>query len=403
MMFEMIAAQCANVIVPEATSAALRYYNSGNLLWIINQTWGFVIPLLFLFTGFSAKLAGFSEKLGRRWFWIISIYLILFIAIMTLLDFPLDYYGEFLRQHAYGLSTQSFGGWINNYWKSVVILMVTAVAFIWIFYLLLRKSPRRWWLYGALVSTGIMFILNVVQPIWIDPLFNHFGPMKNKELEAQILDLAARAGIKGGRIYEVDKSAETKTLNAYVIGFGATKRIVLWDTTIQQMTPDQLLFVMGHEMGHFVLHHMWWAMAYETALTFLVFYLTYRSANFLLARYQDRFGFYYLYDIASIPLFVFLTSFYLLLLAPVSNYFSRALEHHADIFGLEITQNNQAAGEAFLILQKENLANPRPGPIFKIWRSTHPPLGERIDFTNTYCPWVENEELKYSKFFNSRE
>jgi Zn-dependent protease with chaperone function len=241
----------------------------------------------------------------------------------------------------------------------------------------------------------------LIQPIWIDPLFNRFQPMKNKELEQKILNLASRAKIENGRVFEVDKSQDTTMLNAYVIGVGSSNRIVLWDTTINKLSEDQLLFVMGHEMGHYVLHHIWWGLAFYGLLGFAIFYLTYRSANVLMHRFHHRFGFRHLSDIGSFPLLLLLTGFYLLLSAPLSNYFSRTIEHHADEFGLEITQNNQAAGEAFVALQQQNLANPRPGALYKFWRSTHPPLGERIDFCNSYCPASQGLPLKYQKFFNS--
>lgn len=395
----MLAAGCANVVVPEATAEAMKYYSSGNILWLIGQAWGFIVPLLILFTGFSGKLSTFSARWGKVWFFTIALYLVLYGLITTALSLPLDYYSSFIRQHAYGLSTETLAKWFGDYGKSFLVGLAVAIAFVWVFYLLLKKSPRRWWFYSALVSTGFMFIMIVVQPIWIDPLFNNFGPMKNEKLEQKILNLASRAGIDNGRIFEVDKSSETKTLNAYVVGIGAAKRIVLWDTTIQQLNTDELLFVMGHEMGHYVLHHMWWGLGYFTALSFAVFFLTYLSANYLMKRYKWRFGFAHLYNIGSIPLLLVLTSFYMLLFSPLTNCFSRHLEHQADIFGLEITQNNKAAGMAFLILQKENLANPRPGPIFNMWRGSHPPLGERIDFCNNYCPWEDGEPLKYGKYF----
>ncbi len=400
-MLDFLAAlpECAQVVVPEATQQAMRYYNSGNILWIVNQAWSLIVPLLFLLWGFSGKLSGFAQKCGRMWYFTIVIYLVLFLSISQLLQFPLDFYAGYLRQHEYGLSTEALGHWFSNYGKSFLVGLISAVAFVWIFYLVLKKSPRRWWFYGTLVSIVIVFITSMIQPVWIDPLFNKFGPMKDKQLEQQILALAAKAGIQDSRVFEVDKSQETKALNAYVVGFGSTKRIVLWDTTISAMTPDQILFVMGHEMGHYVLNHMWWGMAYYSLLSFLIFYLTYRSATYLMRKYQHRFGFSELSNIASLPLFLLLIGIFMLLATPLSNWFSRHLEHEADRFGLEITQNNQAAGEGFLVLQQGNLANPRPGPIYNFWRSSHPPLGERVDFCNSYCPWKQQEPLKYGKYF----
>jgi Zn-dependent protease with chaperone function len=167
------------------------------------------------------------------------------------------------------------------------------------------------------------------------------------------------------------------------------------------MTPDQILFVMGHEMGHYVLNHIWWGMGYYAVLTFAAFYLTYRAANFLMHRYHRRFGFNDLSNIASLPLLAFLIGLLMLITTPLSNYFSRYYEHEADRFGLEITQNNQAAAEAFIVLQQGNLANPRPGPLYNIWRNSHPALGDRIDFCNSYCPWRQQEPLKYGRYFKN--
>ncbi len=396
-----LAVNCAQVIVPEASEQAMSYYQSGNMLWLLDQLWSFIVPLLFLITGFSGKLASFTERWGKKWFFALSFYLVVFVGLYQLLDLPLNFYAGYVRDHAYGLSTQTVGRWLDNYGKTALVILVSALAFVWIFYLLLKKSPRRWWFYSSLVSIGILFIMMFIQPIWIDPLFNQFGPMKDKQLEKQILDLAARAGIENGRIFEVDKSQDTKMLNAYVVGFGATTRIVLWDTTLKQLKPDEILFVMGHEMGHYVLHHIWWDMLYLSALSFLLFYLVYRSANFLMRRYQKRFGFKHLSNSASLPLLLLLVNIFLLLASPLSNYISRCMERQADRFGLEITQNNQAAGEAFVALQQENLANPWPGPLYKFWRSTHPPLGERVTFCNTYCPWAQGESLTYIKYFKN--
>lgn len=394
--------ECAQVAVPEATELAMRYYKSGNLLWIVQLVWSLAIPALFLFSGFTGKLAAYAERWGRRWFFTIAVYLVLFTLLYQLLSLPLDFYADYIRPHAYGLSMQTFGRWLENYGKGALVTLISAVAFVWIFYLLLKKSPRRWWLYGSLVSSGIVFLLTFVQPIWIDPLFNKFEPMKDKQLEKQILALAARAGIEHGRVFEVDKSQDTKMLNAYVVGIGSTNRIVLWDTTVQQLKPDEILFVMGHEMGHYVLDHIWWYMLFTTALSFLVFYLIYKVANFLLRRYQKRFGFKHLYNIASLPLFLLLLGISFLLSTPVLNCISRYMEREADRFGLEITQKNRAAGEAFIVLQQKNLGNPRPGMFYKIWRSSHPPLGERIDFANSYCPWKQKGPLKYEKHFKEK-
>ena len=394
-------AECSQVVVPEASELAMRYYNSSHLLWILSQAWALVVPLLFLLRGFTGTLATLAKKTSKNWFGTIAIYLVLFFALYQLLNLPLDFYSNYVRPHDYGLSSQTLSRWLSNYGKGFLVLLISALAFIWIFYLLIKKSPRRWWFYSSLVSIAIAFFMLFIQPLWIDPLFNDFGPMKNKQLEQQILDLAAKAGIENGRVFEVNKSQDTKMLNAYVTGLSASNRIVLWDTTIAQLKPNELLFVMGHEMGHYVLHHIWWDLLYTAALSFLGFYLLYRISTFLLQRYHTRFGFRELSSIASLPLFLLLIGCFQFLTLPLNNCVSRKMEHEADRFGLEITQNNKAAAEAFVALQQENLANPRPGPLYQFWRSSHPPLGSRIDFANNYCPWKQQEPLKYGKYFKS--
>lgn len=401
-MIDTLAAACANVPVPEATEEAMRYYKSGNILWILQQVWSFGVPLLFLAWGFTGKLGRLAKKWGRNWYFTIVVYLILYIVLSQLINLPLDFYGDYIRQHAYGLSTQSFDRWASNYGKSLLVGIVGAAAFVWVFYLLLKKSPKRWWLYSSIAAIVILFLIDFVRPIWVDPLFHEFGPMKNKQLEQQIMDLASKAGIEGGRVYEVNMSADTKMVNAYVTGFGHSSRIVLWDTMLEKLKPREVLFVMGHEMGHYVLNHMWQSLAYLSVLSLLVFYLTYRIATALLRRYQWRFGFSNLADIASVPLLLLIITALMFIFTPLTNVFTRHLEHEADRFGLEVTRDNQAAGEAFLVLQQENLANPRPGLLFKIWRSTHPPVAERIEFFNSYCPWEEGEPLKYADYISPR-
>ena len=223
--------------------------------------------------------------------------------------------------------------------------------------------------------------------------------MKDKGLEQQILDLAGRAGIEGARVFEVDKSADTNTVNAYVTGFGGSKRIVLWDTTIAKLAPDELLFVMAHEMGHYVLGHVVKSIFFAAALILVTLYAVYRLQAGLIARFSTRFGFTEFSDVASLPLGMLLVGVLSFVVTPVANGYSRWQEHESDRFGLEITRNNHAAATAFVTLQHENLSIPRRGLLYKLWRATHPPLGERIDFCNSYRPWEEGKPGRYQDLF----
>jgi Zn-dependent protease with chaperone function len=265
--------------------------------------------------------------------------------------------------------------------------------------LLLRRSPRRWWLYSALALVPFIVVANLVAPIWIAPLFNRFGPMQDKALEARILALADRAGIEGSRVFEVEKSVDTKTINAYVAGIGGTKRIVLWDTIIARMNEPELLFVMGHEMGHFVLGHTWQLIGLNVLLLLAGFYAAYRTAGAVLRRWGERFGFSRLDDIASLPLLLLLVAIFSLIVTPAALAVTRYMEHEADRFGLEITRTNHSAATAFVKMQTDVLAVPRPGLLNLLWRQSHPPLGARIDFANDYHPWREGVPLVYDGKF----
>lgn len=389
----------APVPVPEPSAKALRYYRTGNVLWAVGILWGIAVPLLLLFTGLSARLRDWSKRAGRKWLFTIAIFAVLFTIVTWAIDLPLAFYSGYVRQHEYGLSNQTLQKWWTDAFKG---LMVSAILFplvLWVPYLLLRKSPKRWWLWSGLAAIPFIVLMLFIAPIWIDPLFNKFGPMKDQALEQDILALAQRAGIEGSRVFEVEKSVDTKAVNAYVTGFLDTKRIVLWDTIIGKLSREELLFVMGHEMGHYVLKHVIHLIFFSSAIIIIGLFAVHLTAQRLIARWGGRWGFTELSDVASLPLVILLFSLATFVLTPAVLLLTRHNEHEADRFGLEITRNNRAAAMAFVKLQQENLGNPRPGPLYKLWRSSHPPLGERIDFMNTYRPWETGESRKYEERF----
>jgi STE24 endopeptidase len=388
------------VAVPEASEKARRYFRGGNLLWAVNVLWGLGVPALWLVSGLAARLRAWAERRARRrW----PLVLCLFFGVYTLVNFvlglPLAWYEGFVREHAYGLSNQSLARWLDEAVKALALGIGGGVLTLWLPYLLLRRSPRRWWLYSGLAAVPFFFFVLLVAPIWIEPLFNRFGPMQDKTLEAGIERLAARAGIPGSRIFEVDKSADTTAVNAYVDGFAGTQRIVVWDTLLAKLGPPQVLFVVGHEIGHYVLGHVWQGLAFYSALVLLALYAVHRAAGAALARCRGRFGFDELADPASLPLLELLFSAVLLVMTPVALGFSRHLEHEADRFGLELTRDNRAAATAFVQMQQSNLSVPRPGRWYVLWRASHPPLGERIDFANRYRPWEQGQPLRYQHLF----
>jgi Zn-dependent protease with chaperone function len=379
------------VPVPEPSAKALQYYRSGQWLWAVNQVWALLLTGTLAFSGASARLRTLAQRLARNWFLTIGFYVILYLLIVFVVDLPLAYYQGFVRQHAYGLSNQTFSKWLGDAARRLAIAMVVGFAFAWVPYLLMARSPRRWWLYTAILSVPFLFGVMLVEPIWVDPLFNKFGPMKDKALERSILALAERAEISGSAVFEVEKSVDTKAVNAYVTGVFNTKRIVVWDTLIAKLEERELLAVMAHEMGHYVLGHVVRSILLGSVVVLAGLFLVDRLGRWLIARFSRRLGFDRLSDVASVPLVLMLIEVASLVLGPVALAYSRYQEHEADRFALDLTRANHSAAMSFVKMQAENLSNPRPGLFTKVFRATHPSIGERIDFCNTYHPWVENQ------------
>ncbi len=387
------------VPVPEPSEKTLRFYHSGNVLWMVKTFWALFVPALILFRGFSARLRNWARAIGRKWFFIVGVYFALYLVVEYVLDFPLSYYAGFVRPHEFGLSNQSFGQWFGDSLKALMVAVVMGMLFLWVPFLLLEKSPRRWWLYTSIAAVPFLALVMLVQPILLAPLFDDFGPMKDKALETDILELADRAGIDGGRVFEVNKSEDTEAMNAYVGGLLETKRIVMWDTLLNKLGREEVLAVMGHEMGHYVLGHIWKLLALLSVLILAALYAVHRTLGFLIRRYQHRFGFNKPSDVASLPLFLLLISVFSLAVRPVAFAYTRHIERESDRFGLEITRKNNAMASALATLQDENLAHPRPGRLYVLWRSWHPPIAERIEFANNYRPWQTGQSLTYGGYF----
>jgi STE24 endopeptidase len=367
------------------------------VVWGIGTALSLLIPALLLFTRGSARLRSIAVRLGHRWYWSLVLYALLFTIATALLSLPFAYYEGFVRQHAYGLSNQSLEKWAGDWLKGVALSAVGLALVLWIPYLMLRRSPRRWWLYAGLATLPIATFVLVIAPVWVDPLFNEFGPLRHRVLEQRILRLADRAGIPDSRVYQVNKSVDTKVVNAYVTGLGATKRIVLWDTLLEELEPAQIEFVVAHEMGHFILQHTASLILAATVLATTSFLIIHRMAGRLIARYAPRFGFDRLSDFASFPLLLLLGTTVSLVATPLGLALSRHQEREADRFALELTRDNRAAATTFVRLQEKNLAIPRPSMLYLLWRGSHPPLAERVDFANRYRPWETGDALRFGE------
>jgi len=389
----------APVPVPEPDAKTLAYYRGGNALWVVGTLLGLAIPWLVLVTGLSARMRSEALLLRKRWTGVVALYVGMYSLLSWLVERPLAWYAGFVRPHAYGLSNQSLGKWLTDSLIDLGVSTGLGIALALMLYAWIRRSPRRWWLGVTACLVPFLFVVFFVHPLWIAPLYNDFGPMQDAALEEKILALAERSGIEGGSVFEVAKSVDTKTVNAYVTGFLASKRIVLWDTLLARLDEPEVLFVMGHEMGHYVLNHVVQGILLSTLLAGVGLFVIHRVAPLLIARHRERFGVEKLSDVASLPLLLLLLQLGSLVAMPAALAVSRHMEHEADRFGLELMQNPRAAALAFVKLQQQNLSHPRPGPLFVWWRASHPTLGDRIDFANSYRPWETGAPLHYADRF----
>ncbi len=354
---------------------------------------GVIAGVLLLFTGMSQRFRDLALARARgRWARVLVFFTLYLLAMFVLL-FPLSWYEGYALEKRFGFATQTFGAWCLDQfkslafqWAAVGVLPLLAVA-----WRAVETSPRRWWLWLAAGALPVLLASVVLQPLVFDPLFNKFTPLRDVQLRDEILALGARAHVPAKHVYEVDMSERTTKINAYVSGFGASQRIVLWDTTLERLAKDEILFVMGHEMGHYVLQHIWKGLLLTSAGAFVAFWLVAKLVRVMLRVFGERWGVHEPGDLAAMPLLFAMLSLVAWLGAPLSNVVTRTIEHEADVYALEITHDNDAGARAFLMLARGNRSDPEPAAWVKLLLYTHPPLGERIRFALDYRPWQRGE------------
>lgn len=385
--------------MPPPSERAVRYHRSGLRLWAFGQLWAIGIPVAIFASGLASRVRNLARRAIPWGPGATAVAVVLFLAILFAANFPLRFYAGYVRPHEYGLSIQGFGRWLGNVFKGLGVTMAVAAAIVPGLYALIARSPGRWWLYAGLLSIPFAAAGAWLVPLVVDPLFHDFAPLQSPQLEAKIDALARKAGIDDAPIFQVDMSRDTTTVNAYVTGLFGSKRIVLWDTLFPRFTDDQILAIMGHEMGHYVLHHVAVGVCLSGLGAIAVLFVVDRAARRVLHRLGPRLGIGGLADEATLPLLYALTLAAMLLADPIALAVSRYQEHEADRFALEITRDNFATASAFLNFQRDNLSIPYPDPVTRIWRSSHPSLGERIEFSNDYRPWATGQPLKYGGLF----
>ena len=368
-----------DVAPPVVTPQMMRYSRTRYALYFVGTTWGLLALWGVLASGLSARLRQLVQPLHFSFFRLAGYYALLMLVLLAV-HAPLTWYSGYYLEHAYGLSSQSFPAWAGDLAKGAAVDLATTVPILWVLFWLIGRSPRRWALcfWGALIPLIAFGIF--VSPLVVDPLFNKFTPLPPGPLKTRIEALAAKAGIPDAPIYVEDKSKQTHSTNAYVTGIGSSARIVLWDTTLARMPEDQIVAVVGHEMGHYVLKHLYWGFALSVGGLLLLLPLAQKFAEVMLTCFGPRWGVTSLTDYASVPALLLTVALFSFFLAPVTNGASREIEHQADAYGLQVTGDRPAMARAFVSLSEQNLSDPDPPAFIKFWLFTHPPLRERIAF-----------------------
>ncbi|HEY4623618.1 MAG TPA: M48 family metallopeptidase, partial [Solibacillus sp.] len=310
--------------------------------------------------------------------WRNASYVFLLSLLLFVLQFPQDYYRYSLSK-SYGISTQLFSSWMRDnvidFWMSFGMSVIIFTVLYW----LIKKSPKRWWLSAWALTVPFSLFLMFIQPVVIDPIYNDFTPLKDKALEEKILSLAAQADIPSEHVYEVNMSEKTNALNAYVTGIGENSRIVLWDTTLNRLTDEEILFIMAHEMGHYVVKDVYLNITVYLLMTLIGLWLIAKIMPRVIHCYGSLLNIKRMSNIHSLPLFLLISSFLLFFSSPLSNAVSRYQEVRADDYAMELIDNPEVAVSTFQQLTKVGLSEVNPPALVKWFRYTHPPMLERIN------------------------
>lgn len=390
---------------PDKLAKSKALYDLRFKLRIFDTLYGLAILLGLLYLGLAARYRDWAERVSRFRFVQAFVYVPLVLITITVLQLPLDAYQQKISLQ-YGLSVQSWGSWLGDVAKGGLLGIIFLAVIAWIIAILIRKSPRRWWLYSWLIVLALAVFVVFIAPAVIEPMFNKFEPLdkSNPELVTAIQQVTKRGGmdIPRDRMFLMKASEKVTTLNAYVSGFGPSKRVVVWDTTIKNASTPETLFVFGHEMGHYVLNHIRIGLATGAVGLFIGFYLLYRIANWAFPRFQQRWRIRELGDWAGLFMLLLIFSVMNILSEPIGNGISRQLEHNADVYGLEVTHGinpnpQETAAHSFQLLGELALSYPYPNRALVFWYANHPPIPDRVRFAHNYDPWSKGEQPKYVK------
>ena len=367
---------------PEKQEQAKEYARIRRRLMLGDLALGGIYALLWLVTDWSIYLRNYLLGLTTNDWFLVAGFFLVFGGIYFLIDLPLGYYSSYILPHRYGLSTQTFKGWIGDQVKGVLVGVGLGLLVIEIIYYVLRISPNLWWLWTGIILLLFNVILANLAPVLLMPLFYKFVPLEEEhaDLVARLLNLAERAGTRVRGVYKFDMSRRTKAANAAITGLGNTRRIILGDTLIEEFTPDEIETVLAHELGHQVHRDIPIGILVESVITLGGLYLASLGLEWGVA----TLGYTGVSDIAALPLFALVMGAYGLVVMPLGNAFSRWREIRADEYALKMTGKGEAYASALTRLANQNLVEADPEPWVERLLYSHPALGKRIAMAENY-------------------
>jgi STE24 endopeptidase len=352
------------------------YFEGGYWLILWDFLVGAIISLLLLNLGWSAWMRNVAERI-TRWKWLQTfIYWVEYLLLTSVLGFPLAVYEGFFREWKYGLATQTFGPWMWDQVKGLGLgVLLGGVAMVVLFGVV-RRLPRTWWIWGAVVSIVLVVFMIMIVPVFIVPTFNKVTRLDDPRVTTPILAMARANGIPAHDVWTMDASKQTTRMSANVSGFGSTMRITLNDNLLRRGSLQEIESVMGHEMGHYVLHHIYKDVVFLVIIVVLAFAYLRWSLDWCLKRWGTKWGIRGVGDPAVLPLVVLLASIFFFVLTPVMNTQTRTEEAEADQFGLNASRQPDGFAQAAIHLGEYRKM--KPGPVEEWIFFDHPSGYHRI-------------------------
>jgi len=344
----------------------IRFARIRHLMFFLSTPFYWLAILFFIFGGISKHMEDvIKSRISMRAIQV-TVYYFIFAVFTFLVMLPFRF-ASYQLARFFGTSVMTLPHWLRNRGINFIVDFILMIVIIQVVLFLMRQFKKKWWLVTWMIFIPFAFFFMLIQPILIDPLYSDFHPIQNPVLEARILDMATEAGVPATRVFEMKVSDRTNTINAYVTGVGPTARIVLWDTALEQLSEDEIMFLMAHEIAHYVHRDVYRGIVVAITFAFGGLYVTSKVVK----KFEEK-------SLVRIPVAIVTVSILMFVASPATNAISRRMEIRADAFALELTQDAQAGIGLFQTLSTNALSEVYPPRLVRIFRATHPSTFERI-------------------------